>query len=297
MDSPAITDVAVRAVSHSDFAAQPREHLRIAGILLLARREVGSVVRGPGIYVILTLAFLVAAVVVRSYLDFIAGSGTLVLADPLGSPLLFAVLTITGYLGLVAAAGLAGERERGTLEVLFYGPVDAAAFVIGKLVGYQCVYVLMAVALLGFLLMTAELTGIPLSGRAVLVLVASSLTAGSMIALGLLLGALTARSRVALALTGLVIVFFAAIEVGHRVAGSQPADSLLGSAAGLLSTAADLVGWVSPFRYLWRAQDSLALGQMIDVLVALIGTVVYALTIAGLAILVLRRRGIQKWRE
>ncbi|MBA2718314.1 MAG: ABC transporter permease subunit [Chloroflexi bacterium] len=297
MDSPAITDLAVRAVSHSDSAAQPREHLRIAGILLLARREVGSVVRGPGIYVILTLASLVAAVVVRSYLDFIAGSGTLVLADPLGSPLLFAVLTITGYLGLVAAAGLAGERERGTLEVLFYGPVDAASFVTGKLVGYLCVYVLMAAALVGFMMLTAALTGIPLGGRTLLVLAASLLTAGSMIALGLLLGALTGRSRVALALTGLVIAFFAAIEVGNRVAGSQPADSLLGSAAGLLAMASEFIGWVSPFSYLWRAQDSLALGQTIDVLVALIGTVVYGLVSAGLAILVLRRRGIQKWRE
>ena len=271
--------------------------LRVASGWRLARREVLAALHSASVYLMVTLACLVAAVIVKSYLDFVSDSGTLVLADPLNAPLLLAVLVMTGYLGLLAAAGLAGERERGTLELLFYGPVDAPTYVGGKMLGHLITYVLAVATLAVFLALASFLTGIPLSGRALLLMAASVIPAAAMIALGLLLGALAGRIRLALALTALVSVSFIAVDAGNEIAASQPGDTLLGSAASLLSGLAALIGWISPFSYLWRAEEAFSLGSAAGALGALGAALLYAALLTGLAVVVLRWRGVQRWRE
>jgi len=271
--------------------------LRGAAALRLARREVRAALNGPSLYLMVTLSCLVAAVLVKSYLDYVSNNGTLVLADPLRTPLLFAVVATTGYLGLAAAAGLAGERERGTLEVLFYGPVDAPATIAGKLLGHLATYALALAGLAGFLVLAALLSGMPLQASMGLLLVASLLPAAGMIALGLLLAALVGRVRPALALTALAIALLVAIDAGTGFAAAQPGDSLLGSAAGLLSAVAGVTNWLSPFGYLWRAADGFALGNAADVALALGAALLYAALLTGLAVVALRKRGVQRWRE
>lgn len=271
--------------------------LRWSSTLRLARRELLAALQGPSLYLMTTLACLVAAVLMKSYLDYISNNGTLVMADSLRAPLLFAILITTGYLGLVAAAGLGGERERGTLEVLFYGPVDTPTYIAGKLLGHLATYVPAMAVLAGFLGLASWLTGLPFGVATLLLLTASVLPAAGMIALGLFLAALVGRIRPALALTMLTIALFVAIDVGTGVAAAQPSDSLLGSAAGLLSALADLTSWLSPFSYLWRAADSFALGSTSDTLIALGEALVYGVVLTCLAAATLHRRGVHRWRE
>ena len=271
--------------------------LRRRAMLRLARRDLRAALVGPTIYLMVTLSCLVAAVVVKSYLDYVNDNGTLVLAEPLKAPLLFAVLALTAYLGLLAAAGLAGERERGTLEVLFYGPVDPPTFVGGKLLGALLVYLPAIAALVLFLALASVLTGMPLDGGTLTLAVVSILPAASMVALGLLLAALVGRLRPALALTALAIGLFFAIDAGNQFAAAQPGDSLLGSAAGLLSALAGVVSWLSPFGYIWRAMDGLSLGDAGAVALDLGAALLYAAVLTVLAVVALRAKGVQRWRE
>ncbi|MGH2544447.1 MAG: ABC transporter permease subunit [Ardenticatenaceae bacterium] len=294
---PALEGAGGRTRSRPVVLLSANGRLRVRSALRLVRREVMAALRGPSVYLMVTLACLVAAVIVKSYLDFVADSGTLVLAAPLNAPLLFAVLAMTGYLGLLAAAGLAGERERGTLEVLFYGPVDALAYIGGKMLGHLVIYVLAIAALAVFLGLTSFLTGIPLGNTTLLLLAASTIPAASMIALGLLLAALVGRIRPALAAMALAMAIFIAVDAGNEIAASQPGDTLLGSAAGLLSALAALTGWISPFSYLWRAEDSVVLGSGAGALIALGAALLYGLLLTGLSIVALRSRGVQRWRE
>jgi ABC-type Na+ efflux pump permease subunit len=263
----------------------------------LARREVAGALAGPSLYLMVTLACLVAAVLVKSYLDYVSANGTLVMAEPLKGPLLFAVIAMTGYLGLAAAAGLAGERERGTLEVLFYGPVDAPGYIGGKLLGHLATYVLAITALAAFLGVAALLSGMPLGAETIVLLVASLLPAAAMIAIGLLLAALVGRVRPALALTATAIAVLVAVDAGTEFAASQPGDTLLGSAAGLLSAISAFTSWISPFGYLWRAADGFALGSAGDVLLDLGVALFYSALLTVLAVIALRKRGVARWRE
>lgn len=273
------------------------ERLRIRSALRLARRELLAALHGPSLYVMVTVACLVAAVLIKSYLDYVDNNGTLVMSDPLKTPLLFAVVAMTGYLGLAAAAGLAGEREHGTLEVLFYGPVDAPTYIAGKMLGHLATYLLAIVVLGGFLGLSSLMTGMPLDGATLTLLAASVLPAACMIALGLLLAALVGRVRPALALTALALALLLLIDAGNQIAAAQPGDSLLGSAAGLLSAASALTSWLSPFGYFWRASDGLGIGSAGDVLVDLGLALLYSVLLTLLAIMALRWRGVQRWRE
>lgn len=277
--------------------ARADARMRRAVVRRLARREVAAALAGPSLYLMVTLACLVAAVLVKSYLDYVSANGTMVMAEPLKGPLLFAVIALTGYLGLAAAAGLAGERERGTLEVLFYGPVDAPGYIGGKLLGHLATYGLAIAALAAFLGVAALLSGMPLGAGTLLLLVASLLPAAAMIALGLLLAALVGRIRPALALTATAIAVLVAIDAGSQFAAAQPGDTLLGSAAGILSAVAAFTNWISPFGYLWRAADGFALGNAGDVLLDLGVALFYAALLTVLAVVALRKRGVARWRE
>lgn len=271
--------------------------LRRISALRLARRELVAALNGLPIYLMITLACLVAALLIKSYLDYVAANGTMVLANALHAPVLFAVLASNGVLCLAAAAGLAGERERGTLEVLFYGPVDSKAYIIGKLLGHLAVYVVVMVALLLFLLAASVLTGMWLDTSGLLLLVSSALPAASMIALGLLLAALVGRQRAAVALTALLLILFVAVDFGNQFVAAQPADTALGSAAGLVARISAVVGWISPFGYIWRAAESFSLQDTAGVLLSLGSALLYGALLTALAIVALTKRGVERWRE
>lgn len=297
MESPVDVRQQDRLDSQAVLRQKANVRLRWASAFRLARRELLAAVNSPGLYLMVTLGCVVVAVIVKSYLDYVRDNGTLVLASPFKAPLIFAVMASTGFLGLVAAAGLAGERERGTLEVLFYGPVDGPTFIAGKLLGLLSVYGLAMIALAIFLGIASLLTGMTLGAETLLLLVSSLLPATSMIALGLLLAAMVGRLRPAVAVTAGVLILFIAIDVGSQVAASQPGDSVLGFAAGMISWLSALVGWISPFGYIWRAANAFAISSASGVLLDLAGALLYSLALIWLSIVTLRNRGVQRWRE
>lgn len=271
--------------------------LRAASAIRLARRDLVAAFAGPGVYIIITIACLVAGITVKTYLDYVAGNGIIVLSNPLESPLLFAIFVMTGFVGLSAAAGVAGEKERGTLEILFYGPVDAWAYITGKTLGHLAVYVVMAVWLCMYLALSAWITAFPFDPAALGLLILSIVPAGCLIALGQLLAVVTSRVRSALALTLTLLILFFAIDVGNTIVAAQPADSALGSAAQLLSAVAQVTAWLSPFNYLWRAVESINLGSAGDTIANVAPGVIYFGAMAVFSVTMLRRVGVQRWRE
>lgn len=271
--------------------------LRWSSARKLAKRAVRAAINGLSLYIMITLACVVAAVIMNSYLGFVSSNGTLILANALTGPVLFAVLVTNAFLCLTAAAGLAGEREQGTLQVLFYGPVDSTSYISGKLLGCLIVYAIAMIALLIFLVIAAAISGMGLDGGTVLLLVSSLLPAAATIALGMLVAALVGKQRPAIALTAVVLLLFVAIEVANRYAAAQPANSTLGGAAGLIAQVAALVGWISPFGYILRAAEAFTLQNTREVLLQVLAAALYAALLTWLAIVTLTRRGVERWRE
>ena len=99
----------------------------------------------------LALGLLAALLAVRTHLDAIARDRLLVLADAFTLPLFIASLVVIFFLTLASAAGIARERESGTLEVLFYGPVDHWSYVLGKHLALVAGYGTLGLALVALL--------------------------------------------------------------------------------------------------------------------------------------------------
>src|SRR5687767_2990856 len=108
---------------------------RLHASSVVAQREFQSLARGLGGYVALAAALVGVAWILGTDLELVRANGLLVQDNTFQAPLLGAVLMLSMFLSISAVVSVARERERGTLEVLFYGPIDEVAYVAGKFMG------------------------------------------------------------------------------------------------------------------------------------------------------------------
>lgn len=268
----------------------------VAGVI--AGREAKAAIRGIGGYVALTLALVAATWVLLIDLRTLAANGILVVADPFRSPLAIALLVLALFLAVSAAVSAARDRESGTLEVLFYGPVDEITYVLGKALGLLVAYLAALPLLLVSLGLLALMSGLALTPPILMSLGVSIVPAAEIIAFGVLLSVGTSRVRTAvLLLIGVAAVLFGitlAYDTVLVVPVSDPASPVLVLRDTL--AAADLaVRWISPFAWLERVVDGATAGAWRTALLSLAATVAYAALFIGLAALWLRRRGVH-WR-
>ena len=110
---------------------------------------------------------------------------------------------------VVSADAISGERERGTLEALLVTPVPRRHLVIGKLLAATSMWLASLVVALPFVAVMADGPGIAADAVTVL-LVAGSLVAAALTALGLAVSSLAMSNRVSLAASIAVLLVLAA---------------------------------------------------------------------------------------
>jgi ABC-2 type transport system permease protein len=110
---------------------------------------------------------------------------------------------------VVSADAISGERERGTLEALLVTPVRRRSIVLGKLLAATTMWVASLVVALPFVIAMAHGPGVAATAAAVLI-VAGSLVAAALTALGLSVSALAMSNRVSLAVSLTVLLLLAA---------------------------------------------------------------------------------------
>jgi ABC-type transport system involved in multi-copper enzyme maturation permease subunit len=106
---------------------------RLKNVRLLGMKGFKTQLAGWSIYVVTTIMVACAALIIMGYHGSIREDGLLVTGSPLNFPFYLTVIATGIYLSLAALIAAARERESGTLEVLFYGPVDPVSYVAGKL--------------------------------------------------------------------------------------------------------------------------------------------------------------------
>lgn len=99
---------------------------------------------------------------------------------------------------VVSADAISGERERGTLEALLVTPVARSSIVIGKLLAATTMWFVSLLIALPFVAVMAQGPGIALDAVSVLI-VAGTLVAAALTALGLAVSAVAMSNRVSLA--------------------------------------------------------------------------------------------------
>jgi ABC-type transport system involved in multi-copper enzyme maturation permease subunit len=270
-------------------------------VLAMARREAQAALNGLGLYIAVSLSVAAAAWLLLLDVRALAVAGVLVRSDPFGAPLDAALLVLALFFAISAAAQTARDRESGTLEVLFYAPVDELTYILGKTFGLVAAYALMLplVAFCFFLMSMA--TGFVLPMSFVLGLLFSVVPAAMVVSLGILLAIGTNRVRSAVLILGAVAFVFLGGAAAYSLVLMIPIENPSSPIIALRDSLAAVNGtlrWISPFAYLSRiVAEGVAIGAWVTVAQAL------AASLAGTALMIviaatwLRRRSLGRASE
>jgi len=263
------------------------------------RRDLHATIHGFGLYVVLSAAIAVAATVLRNYVRTVQDAGLYVLSNPFAVPLFGAVVLSSIYLAVVSTTTIARERDQGTLEVLFYSPMDAIAYLLGKYLAQMGAYTLMVAVYLAALWLYALVTNFVFDWNLLWAAILSVVTASSMVAVGILLSSLNRSVRGALFALLAVVLAFLGVQLGHDYVSGLTSGLARGRSNPLLFLQAVLgwldsaFSWLSPFAHLERGIDALLRDNAGEYLLMLGLSLLYTVVALGLAVRALRRRGVR----
>jgi ABC-type transport system involved in multi-copper enzyme maturation permease subunit len=268
----------------------------VAGVI--AWRDAKAAMRAMGCYIALTLALIAATWMLLVEVRALEAAGLLVLADPFRPSVTVAILVLALFFAVSAAVSAARDHESGTLEVLFYGPVDEITYVLGKAGGLLVAYLAALPLLLASLALLSWISGFALTPAILMSIVLSVVPVAEIVGFGILLSVGLGRVRSAVLLLVGIVVLLLGIEVAYGmvllVPISDPASPVLPlrDALAALATAAS---WISPFAWLERVVDGAMAGAWQSALLSLAAALAYAVLMIGLAAFWLRCRGV--WRR
>ena len=270
----------------------------VAGVI--AWQEAKAAMRGMGCYIALSLALVAATWMLLVDVRALDAAGLLVLADPFRPSVTVAILVLALFFAVSAAVSAARDRESGTLEVLFYGPVDELTYVLGKAGGLLLAYLAALPLLLASLALLSWMSGFALTPAIPVSVVLSVVPVAEIVGFAILLSIGIGRVRSAVLLLVGVVALLLAIEVAYRMVLLVPISDPASPVLPLRDTLAALTaaaGWISPFAWLERVVDGALAGAWRNALLSLAAALAYAVLMIGLAALWLRCRGVARRGE
>jgi ABC-2 type transport system ATP-binding protein len=228
----------------------------------LLRHSLRSQLKSFGPYLMLSITILVAMIMTNSYLSFVTRNELIVLPRPWLISIITGSFLMALYLGVSATMTLAQERTSGTLQVLFFGPVDERSYVLSLFVSRLLLYlawlILYAIVVVGIGYYASMvyswnfLTALLFSILPVIILVGMGLWVASSIRSSR--GALFAYLGIAAGLAGLLGASNLLIQLA---AGKR---SFVFDFAGRTAVALDkIIQWLSPFEYLLKGLNSVSI--------------------------------------
>lgn len=267
---------------------------------VLAGREFKMTMGSASTYTALGLALGLAGWMLSNDVALVRSNGLLVHVAPFRGPLLGALLVLSFFLAVSAVLSVARDRDRGTLEVLFYGPIDEMTYLAGKLAGLLGAYVAIMPLLLAGLVVLSMFTRFEIGINLIAALVLSIIPAAGIVAVGLLLSAAAKRVRSSILFFITAVGLFVGAAVSYsfvsRIPVEDPASPILPLRDALGAVDA-VLSRISPFTYLEQIFDAADTGAWTAIggslALSLAGTIIASL----LARLALRWRGVRTREE
>jgi ABC-type transport system involved in multi-copper enzyme maturation permease subunit len=262
----------------------------------IARQEVRDTLLGWGFYLTAAAGLLVAVLLVYNSVRFVTGSGLEILSRPFSTPVLAAALIAILYTSVGATLAIARAREQGTLQVLFFAPVDSVALIGAHFLAGTALYAGLVLLLAPLLVLLSFLTNVFLPpaiiGGLLLTLFAGALA----VAFGLAISALAPTSRSAVLLLVALAAVVLVIQGGYTALLNVPPTSRYYDALlflrVLLRLVNDLLRWVSPTAMLSQLLDGAIRADLSSTLQVIGRSLAGMLFWLTLAVLAVRRRGV-----
>jgi len=231
----------------------------------IQRRTSQSAFYGLGIYLAMSAALVIAAVVVNNSLQFTEQNILFISRQPIFLPVLVNTIITSIYLAMITTVNVSRERDQGTLETLLQGPVDSFAFLLGNFLAQLKVYAALALVAFVWSNLLTWLLHLQYSLAVGVVLIASLAAASVVIAFGLFVAMWGGRSRTALIYFTLLTLAVIGVQVADQVVAGivlsqNPTynDPLI-TVRNVLGSVNGIVKWISPY-----SQLDLAMTALID---------------------------------
>ncbi|HSV31569.1 MAG TPA: ABC transporter permease subunit [Atribacteraceae bacterium] len=247
-------------------------------------------------YTALFVAFLASSFILENFLDGIREDDILVSAYPLNYPLYISIIIISLYLAILSAVSISRERERGTLEVLFYGPVTPGNFLLGK---YLKDLVLGIVALgfcAGYFYLVSYATNLGFTTGLIKALIMSIFLISCVVSFGLFISSITGRVKSSVLSLIAILGAFLAVQFIHAALLGLEREGLSMPMLYLRQTISLLfqgINWVSPFAFLNRALESVVLESWPLYFTTIAYATIYSVIFIVLSIISMGRKGVK----
>jgi len=267
---------------------------------VLAGREFKMTMGSASTYTALGLALGLAGWMLSNDVALVRSNGLLVDVAPFRGPLLGALLVLSFFLAVSAVLSVARDRDRGTLEVLFYGPIDETTYLAGKLAGLLGAYIAIMPLLLAGLGVISMFTRFEIGINLIAALALSIIPAAGIVAVGLLLSAAAKRVRSSILLFVTAVGLFVGAAVSYsfvsRIPVEDPASPILPLRDALGAVDA-VLSRISPFTYLEQIFDAADTGAWTAIGGSLALSLAATIVAALLARFALRWRGVRTREE
>jgi ABC-type transport system involved in multi-copper enzyme maturation permease subunit len=284
--------------------------LRLNSIKVQSRRDIKSSVFSMGIYVVLTAVLLFTSFQsLRGNLFVISEAKVSVLQNPLLNPFFNTMMLLAVYLGLCSAMSISKERDLGTLEVLFYGPVDSITYVIAKYLQQMLVFVIaILLSALNFYLVSM-VTNLGFTSDLWGLMLLAIFVGSGMISFGILLSSLNKKITISVIVFLVFALIFLAFWYANNWMSSlsvyeydpQTQQAVLKEFPAyyiyirvILDKLNIFLKWISPIQYFERGSTALLIKSMTQYWLNILSSVVYSAVLLILSIGAFNRKGVKR---
>ncbi len=274
-----------------------KAHTRRHVIELISRRGLRSGLRGAVLPFVLALALLIGALTIAVNVGQLGQEGLLAIPRPMTYPFFIVVEILCFYLALAGALSIVRDRDRGTMETLFYGPVDSFSYIFGRFFEQLWIFLVLLALTVCFFLLSSLITHFAITVQFWQATLLSIFLASGVIAFGIFISSITKRTVNAVALFLVLMVVFLGVQITQNSISNMDFTNLASGAAlgvKVLTFLGKIVAWLSPFSYLERGLDAVDLASGARYFLSLLQSSAYALVLLFLSVYFFQRRGVRR---
>ena len=249
-----------------------------------------------GIYITAAISVSIAALQIFNSVRFVGESSLNIEAQPFLLPLQAALSLAILFVAVEATLAIARPREQGSLQVLFFAPIDESILIGGNFLAGLLVYILFILLTLPILLLLAWITNFVIPVILLWAIIPTILAVGVTIAFGLFVSAAAPSARAAVLILVAGILILLGLQSAYTALLNIPPTSRFFDALlfirTILANLQSILSWLSPFRMLdviltsSLNNDWLALVRQLGI--SLAATIIWLFA----AVRMLQRRGV-----
>ena len=274
-------------------------HYRLHAIRAISRKSRQTKFWGLGVFIVMSLGFAISSLLLVNAIKFTEVNIVSVEKQPLLTPIMVNAILVSLYLAFTSAISASREYDRGTLELLMYGPVDEGSFIFGVFAAQLAIFSITVIAAVGWTLVCIWQVNLTFQWSLMLIFLATFFMAAQLISLGLLMAMLGGKTRNSLVYFVLAVLFFAAIPLADMivanlvtVTASTANDPML-IVRDVLKAIDSVISWISPYALLQNALDGVAAGSLSAYLLNMAVMAVETVLLLVGSVAVLKKKGVR----